>query len=181
MEAEEISEFAKEMQEAGEASMTRVSLIISVLAVLVAMVTVLSHREHTEAVLAQAKASDRWAQYQGRRTRQAELSLATDMLTLQHSSELPLIQAKLQQYAATGVHITRQLEEDSQEAHTLEREVVLAERKAARLDLGEALLQISVVLASITLLTRHWRYVLTALVLGSLGIIAALAALLVHP
>lgn len=180
MEPEEISEFAKEMREAGEASMTRVSLIISVLAVLVALVTVLSHREHTEAVLSQARASDRWAEYQGRRIRQAQLGIAADALTLQPGLNPSLLRDKLDQYRRSQAKSQDELSDDMREAKALEAEVAIAEKKASRFDLGEALLQISVVLASITLLTRRWWYVLAAVALGSLGIIAAAAALLVH-
>lgn len=180
MEPEEMGEFAKEMREAGEASMMRVSLIISVLAVLVAMVTVLSHREHTEAVLAQARASDRWGQYQGRRTRQSQFGLAADLLSTQSGAPSIALQAKLADFKRRQQAIQEELNEDTTEARRLEAEVSLAERKAARLDLGEALLQISVVLASITLLTRRWWYVLAAVGLGAIGLCAAAAALLVH-
>lgn len=188
MEPEEMAEFSKQMREAGEESLTHVSLIISVLAVLVAMVTVMSHREHTEAVLAQARASDRWNQYQARRIRQFEVGLATDALNLRPSSGQasadgqlqPKIAAKLTEYKERQAHTQEQLDEDSGEAHKLEAEVSLAERKAARFDLGEALLQIGVVLASVTLLTRLWRYVMIALALGLSGIVAALSAFLVR-
>lgn len=180
MEPEEISEFAKEMREAGEASMTRVSLIISVLAVLVALVTVFSHREHTEAVLSQAKASDMWSEYQGRRIRQANTGLFSDLVAVLPGVSAPQQQALRDKYAAAQSKAQDQLNEDMREAKGLEAEVKVAEKRAARLDLGEALLQISVVLASITLLTKQWRYVLTALVLGSLGLLAAATALLVH-
>ena len=175
-----MQEFSKEMQEAGEASMKRVSLIISVLAVLVAMVTVLSHREHTEAVLSQARASDQWGEYQGRRIRQAELGLAADMLSLQPGISSAVRGPKLDEYKARQERAQEQLADDTREAKKLEAEVRLAEKRAARFDLGEALLQIAVVLASITLLTRHWFYVLLALVLGSVGLLAAAAAWLVR-
>ena len=175
-----MQEFSKGMQEAGEASMKRVSLIIGVLAVLVAMVTVLSHREHTEAVLSQARASDQWGEYQGRRIRQAELGLAADMLSLQPGISPAVLQPKLDQYKAPQERAQRELEEDTAEAKRLEAEVRVAEQRAARFDLGEALLQIAVVLASITLLTRRWLYVLSAIALGSIGILAAATALMIR-
>ncbi len=180
MEAGEISEFAKEMREAGEASMTRVSLVISVLAVLVAMTTVLSHREHTEAVLSQARASDRWAEYQGRRIRQSQFALAADLLQTQSGPQTSQVREKLERYGQAQTRVQKQLDEDAGAARALEAEVDRAEKKAARLDLGEALLQISVVLASITLLTRRWWYVLGAIGLGVLGILAACSALLMR-
>lgn len=179
MEPTEMQEFSKEMQEAGEASLKRVSLIISVLAVLVAMVTVASHREHTEAVLSQARASDQWGEYQGRRIRQAELGLAADLLSLQPGISPAARDVKLADYKARREKAQQQLDEDTTEARKLEAEVRTAEQRAARYDLGEALLQIAVVLASITLLTRRWLYVLFAVGLGGLGIVAAVSALLV--
>ena len=175
-----MQEFSKGMQEAGEASMKRVSLIISVLAVLVAMVTVLSHREHTEAVLAQARASDRWSEYQGRRIRQAEVGLTSDLLSLEPGINPAALGAKLKEYQVRTERVQQQLDEDTDEAKKLEAEVRIAEGRAARFDLGEALLQISVVLASITLLTRRSLYALLALVLGTAGILAAASAGLVH-
>ena len=54
-----------------------------------------------------------------------------------------------------------------------------AEAQAARYDLGEALLQIAVVLSSITLLTRKRAYFLLGLSLGATGIVVAVAALFV--
>ena len=160
--------------------MTYVSLIISILAVLVAVVTVFSHREHTDAVLAQARASDRWGEYQGRRSREFQLGLASDTLTLPTAAPSAAVLAKLRDYKARQIHIEEELAEDGAEARALEGEVGIAERKAARLDFSEALLQISVVLASITLLTRRSWYVAAALTLGTIGIVAAVSAFLLR-
>ena len=180
MEAEEVAEFSKQMREAGENSLTHVSLIISVLAVLVAMVTVLGHREHTEAVLAQARASDQWNEYQARRIRQYAVNLSVDMLQAQATTNQASIQPLIAEYKKRVARFQEQLDEDSRLAHDRESEVNRAERRAARFDLGEALLQIGVVLASITLLTKRWLYVLLALSLGIGGLLAAGSALLVH-
>ena len=180
MEPEEIGEFTKEMGEAGEQSLTHVSLIISVLAVMVAMITVLGHREHTEAVLAQARATDQWNEYQARHIRQAEVGLAADNLGLLPNAGSPAVQAKLNEYRERQAKVQEQLKDDTREARAREAEVAIAERRAARFDLGEALLQIGVVLASITLLTKHRRYVAVALTLGLGGVLAAVSAWLVH-
>lgn len=180
MEAEEIAEFSKEMREAGERSLTHVSLIISVLAVLVAMVTVLGHREHTEAVLAQARASDQWNEYQARRIRQSAMGLSVDLLQTQPAANQTSVRPLLAEYRKRIARFQEQLDEDSRLARDRESEVNRAERRAARFDLGEALLQIGVVLASITLLTRRWFYVLLALSLGAGGLVAAASALLIR-
>ena len=84
-----------------------------------------------------------------------QVAIATDVLTLQPSSNDAAVQAKLHDYASHSAKWQSELDEDQQKAHDLEAEVALAETKAGRFDLGEALLQIAVVLASITLLTRR--------------------------
>jgi hypothetical protein len=180
MEATEVDEFSKEMKEAGESGMRHVSLAISVLAVLVAMVTVLGHRTHTEAVLSQTRAADQWNEYQAKKIRQGQISVAADLLSLQPSSNDAAVQKKLGEYKAHIAKWSDELGEEQHEAESLEAEVKHAEKRADRYDLGEAMLEIAVVLSSITLLTRQKHYFLLGLTLGILGMLIAASALLVH-
>ena len=180
MEPSEIAEFSNEMKEAGEHSLTHVSLIISVLAVLVAMVTVLGHREHTEAVLQQARASDSWNEYQAHKDRAEQLAIASDLLSLQPSSDGSAVQKKLGAYKAQLEHLNDNTEKESEAARSFEEKVEVSEHKAAKFDLGEALLQIAVVLASITLLTRRSHFVIAALLLGAAGLATSALAFFIH-
>lgn len=179
MEATEISEFGKEMREAGERSLTHVSLIISVLAVLVAIVTVLGHREHTEATLMQGRASDQWNEYQARKARADVTSKLAEMLVLQPSLNAEATARKAGAYQQQAAKWNDENQEAMKHAKEYEDEVRRAEQKASRFDLGEALLQISVVLASITLLTRSSLYVLGGLLLGAAGLAIAATAFFV--
>ncbi len=178
MEPTEIQEFSKQMKEAGEASLTRISLAISILAVLVAMVTVLSHRSHTEAVLMQARAGDQWNEYQAKKIRSENLSNFVDMLDLQPEKDAAATAKKEADYKAHLSKWAGDLAEEQKTAREFEEEVRHAERKAAGFDLGEALLQIAVVLSSITLLTRQRTYFMLGLGLGVAGLLVAAAALL---
>ena len=180
MESTEVHEFAEHMKEAGEAVLTHVALGISVLAVLVAMVTVLSHRSHTEAVLMQARASDIWAEYQAKSIRNETLAAAADLLSLQPSVNPAASEAKRAAYAAHIAQRKEDLAEEQKQAHEFEHEVEVAEHRASRYDLGEALLQIAVVLSSITLLTRKQIYFGMGLALGAAGLISAALAFFVH-
>jgi hypothetical protein len=180
MEPTEIQEFSNEMKEAGEKALTSVSLAISILAVLVAMVTVLSHRSHTEAVLLQSKANDQWEEYQSRKLRAENLQVTVDLLTLQPVTDKATTQKKVDEYTAKVTKWTGQLEEDQKKAKDLEEKVEMAEDKASRFDLGEALLQISVVMASITLLTKKNGYFFFGLALGLAGLIAAALGIAIH-
>jgi uncharacterized membrane protein len=180
MEATEMNEYSKEMKEAGESGMRHVSLAISVLAVLVAMVTVLGHRTHTEAVLMQTRAADQWNLYQAKKIRQEQVSTTTDILSLQPSANDAGVQKKLAEYRSHMEKWAGEIAEEQEKAQDLEHEVDRAERRANRYDLGEALLEIAVVLSSITLLTRQQAYFIFGLLLGLVGLLAAASALLIH-
>jgi hypothetical protein len=180
MEATEMQEFSKQVQEGGEESLTNISLAISILAVLVAMVTVLGHRSHTEAVLMQSRAGDQWNLYQAKKIREDNLSVDIDMLQLQPMADPKATEAKLVEYKAHIAKWNEELKEGQEKAEEFEKEVVHAEAQAARYDLGEALLQISVVLSSITLFTRKRSYFVGGLCLGAVGVVVAASALLVH-
>jgi hypothetical protein len=180
MEATEVNEFSKEMKEGGEAGMRHISLAISVLAVLVAMVTVLGHRTHTEAVLTQTRAADQWNLYQAKKIREGQVSTTADLLSLQPSSNDAAVQKKLADYRAHMQRWDGEIVDEQEKALDLEHEVDRAERRADRYDLGEALLEIAVVLCSITLLTRQKSYFVFGLLLGLGGLLAAASALLIH-
>ena len=183
MEPTEIQEFSDKLKEAGEEggeSLTRISLAISILAVLVAMVTVLGHRSHTEAVLSQARAGDQWAQYQAQKIRADNTGVAIDMLHLQPTLDPTALNKKVAEYQAHLDKWHDELKEDMARARELEADVSHAERQATRYDAGEALLQISVVLCSITLFTRRRLYFYLGLTIGALGLLFAATGLFVH-
>jgi hypothetical protein len=180
MEPTEMQEFSKQMKEGGEESLTTISLAISILAVLVAMVTVLGHRTHTEAVLMQGKATDQWNEYQAKKIRMESLSVVVDQMGLQSTVDAKATAAKLTEYEAHIAKWTEDLKEGSDKAKEYEAEVRQAEAKAVRFDIGEALLQISVVLSSITLFTRRRSFFVGGLALGVVGIVVAVSAWLVH-
>ena len=180
MEANEVQELHEQSEKARENSLRAVSFTMSLLAVLVAVVTVLGHRTHTEAVLEQARASDQWNLYQAKKIRQYDTQLTVDLL-----SALPV------QDAATASKITDaykahlekwndDLNEEQTKATELEHEVRTSERHANRFDLGEALLEIALVITSITLLTRLRAYWYLGMAFGAAGVIIAAWAFLIR-
>ena len=127
----------------------------------------------------QSKAGDQWNEYQAKKIRMDNLSVDVDLLALQPSNDASAVAAKTKEYQA---HIDKwkvDLAEEEKQAREFEREVTRAEAKAACYDLGEALLQIAVVLCSITLFTRKRAYFLLGLSLGAAGIVIAISGLLV--
>lgn len=168
------------MKEGGEESLTKISLAISILAVLVAMVTVLGHRSHTEAVLMQSRAADQWNLYEAKKIRQDSLLVVIDQMALQPTLDPKATAAKMAEYKAHIAKWTEDLKEAQDTAHEYEHEVAHSEAQAGHFDLGEALLQIAVVLCSITLFTRRRSYFIGGVSLGAAGLAIAASAWLVR-
>ena len=181
MEPIEAKEFADHAREAGEAGLTRVSIVISLLAALLALVTVMGHREHTEEGVMTSEKDNQWMDFQAHQIRIVQESIAIDVLTLQPAQEEATyaVQQRLQYYKADIEKLKKSKDKESEQANEYKHEVDVAGGRASRYDLGEALLQIAIVLASITLLTKHQRYVYLGSSVGLAGVVAAASALLV--
>jgi hypothetical protein len=130
-------------------------------------------------VLMQSRAGDQWNEYQAKKIRMDNLSVDVDLLALQPNNDAAAVAAKTKEYQAHIDKWKTDLAEEQDKARDFEREVRRAEAKASHYDLGEALLQISVVLCSITLFTRNRAYFLLGLAIGATGIVVAASALFV--
>lgn len=153
---------------------------MSVLAVLVAIATVLGHRTHTEAVLEQARASDQWNLYQAKKNRQYNTQLTADMLSAVTVHDPDATKKILDGYKSHLDKWNQDLNEEQTQAHEYEESVHTLERHADRFDLGEALLEIGLVVTSITLLTKQRFYWGMGLCFGIGGLLVAGWAFLIH-
>jgi hypothetical protein len=181
MEANEAQELKEKSEEAAkDASLRPVSFTMSVLAVLVAVTTVLGHRTHTEAVLDQAKASDQWNLYQAKKIRQYNTELTADLLSALPIRDADAASKVTDSYKSHLEKWNEDLAEEETHARELEAEVRKAERHANRFDLGEALLEIGLVITSITLLTRQRVYWGLGMVFGIIGIGVVAWAFFIH-
>ncbi|TCK71766.1 uncharacterized protein DUF4337 [Acidipila rosea] len=181
MEPNEAQELQETHEQANEhPTLKPVSFTMSVLAVLVAITTVLGHRMHTEAVLEQARASDQWNLYQAKKIRQADTSLAVDYLSALSLRDMAGAQKMVEGYKAHLKKWAGDLEQEQQQAREYEHGVRRAERRASRFDLGEALLEIGLVVTSITLLTRQRAYWFLGMGFGAVGLVVAFTGYLVR-
>jgi len=159
MEANEVQELKEHAEhEAHEESLRPVAFTMSVLAVLVAITTVLGHRTHTQAVLFQNKATDQWNEYQAKKIRSYNTSLAGDMLNAITVADKDKAEKIAKVYADHQQKWNEDLSEEQEKAKGLEEKVEQAEARADRFDLGEALLEIGLVITSVTLLTKSRIY-----------------------
>ncbi len=166
---------------------------MSITAAILAVVTLLSHRAHNdtivfanlqnasqiEASIAHTKASDQWAFYQGKKTRESELSALCELIPLtmkgaeptglelkqrwekeaaRYQDEQKDIKAKAEAFEATAV--AKQAEalhnkEESERSHHL----------GNRYDLGELFVEIALVLGSISMLAKRRSFLIISILL----------------
>jgi hypothetical protein len=174
-EAQELQEHAE--HGAQDKPLRPVAFTMSVLAVLVAVTTVLGHRTHTEAVLDQNKATDQWNEYQAHKIRSNATELAADLLGVLSVENKDAASKLAKSYADHQKKWADELKEEQSQAEEMDAEVHDAEARAARFDLGEALLEFGLVITSVTLLTKDRRYWYIGLIFSACGIASALSIL----
>lgn len=157
-----------------------VSVTISILAVFVAIVTLMGHRAHTEELSRETQAASRWEQYQAKSIRQRMTQIASDLLSV----VAPLDKAKgeplAQKYEKEVEHYASDKEDVSKIAEALEAERDLAMRRADRFDLGEVLLEIGLVICSLTLLAKKKVFWAGGALVALIGLGVALTGFLMH-
>lgn len=179
MEANEAQELQEHAEHGSHESALRpVAFTMSVLAVLVAITTVLGHRTHTEAVLDQNKATDQWNLYQAKKIRSNNTALIQDLLSVVDVNDKQNAEKIAKAYADHQSKWTADLKDEQEKAEALEKKVEQAEARANRFDLGEALLEIGLVVTSVTLLTRSRLYWYFGIVFALAGIASSLSVFL---
>ncbi|MGA9587209.1 MAG: DUF4337 domain-containing protein [Terracidiphilus sp.] len=179
VEANEVQELKEHAEHGSSESVLRpVAFTMSVLAVMVAVMTVLGHRTHTEAVLEQNRATDRWNEYQAHKIRSNDTALMSDLLSVVTVTDKDAANKLAKSYADHQEKWAEDLKKSMEEANELEAEVKSAEIRAARFDLSEALLEIGLVITSVTLLTRARRYWYLGIAFSICGIASALSVLM---
>jgi hypothetical protein len=157
-----------------------VSITISIMAVLVAAVTLMGHRTHTEELLRQSQAADKWAQSQAKSVRLHETQGFSDIVNIVSTMDKEKGEAIREKYKKEVEHYQSDKEDISKEAKDLEDDRDLAGRKADRFDGGEAFLEIGLVICSITMLTKRKLFWFGGMLVGAAGIALALTGFLLH-
>jgi gas vesicle protein len=154
--AEEIQELHESAEEARhDPGLVPVTFTMALLAVVLAAVSLLGHRTHGEELLLQNRATDQWAYFQAKNIRRHTYELFLDLLSV-ISPKDPQAAAKIRDKYSEEIERYKDEQKDTQsEAQQLEREVETLRHKANRFDLGEVCLEVGIVLASLTLLTRR--------------------------
>jgi hypothetical protein len=180
-----MSDELQELQEHAEHAahnrqLAPVSLTMAFLAVAVAVVALLGHRSHTEEVVLQGQANDRWGYYQGKDVRlhaDKQFAALTGFITATDPAKAEQArkanEAEIEEYS-------KQTKEIQAEARKLEQEMRVEAKRADQFDLGEVFLEIALVITSITLLSGKRLFWYCGIVFGIVGIVVAATSLLVR-
>jgi len=179
MEANEAHELQEHAEHgAHEASMRPAAFTMSLLAVLVAVTTVLGHRTHTEALLHTINKTDMWNEYQAQKIRSTDTGNTADLMSVLAVADKEKAAAKLKAYADHQDKWAKDFEKDQEKAKEFEEQFEKAEVRGNRFDLAETLLEIGLVVTSVTLLTKSRIYWFLGLGFAAAGILSALSVLL---
>ena len=134
--------------------MVPVAVTLSILAVLVAIATLLGHRAASEEILLQTKASDQWAYFQAKNIRLHEMESVADMFATLAPADKEKAEALRAKYVQEAERYEKEKDQISEQAKELETERAVAGKRADRFDAGEVILEIALIICSLTLLTK---------------------------
>ncbi|HYA64312.1 MAG TPA: DUF4337 domain-containing protein [Candidatus Sulfotelmatobacter sp.] len=160
--------------------MTPVAVTLSILAVLVAIATLLGHRAATEVLLLQTKATDQWAYYQAKNMRQREMQGVADMLGTLAPVDKEKAEALREKYLKEVERYDKEKGEISEQAKEFETERDLYTRREDRFDAGEVILEIALIICSLTLLTKKKFFWFSGIALGLAGLAVTISGFLLR-
>lgn len=156
----------------------RVGLMASVLAVLLAIVTIASHRTHTKAIMDKSRANDDWSYYQATRGKYHSIELGETLVTTLAANKEESAKV-LQDYEAQKKKYEGQSRQIQAKALADDHDAEVAEERALRYDIGEAMLEIALVVSSLYFIARRDMFPKLGAVAGIMGLVIAATGLMV--
>lgn len=177
MDASELQDFKENLEQGAQEEQLRpVAFTMSVLAVLLAVTTVMGERTHADAIINQNKAADQWNEYQAQKIRDYDTQLATDLLSVVALDNKDATAKMTKAYTDHEKKWAEELKQDQATAEALQVSVDQGEARSDRFDLGEVLLEIGLVITSVTLLTRRRIYWYLGMASSAIGVAAGATA-----
>ncbi len=140
----------------------------------------LGHRAATEELILQTEASDQWSLFQAKNIRSREMQSVADILATLSSADKEKAQALGEKYQKEGERYDKEKEETAEEAKKLEAERDAAGGREDRYDAGEVILEIALIICSLTLLTKKRVFWISGIALGLVGLVVTVSGLLLR-
>jgi hypothetical protein len=148
-----------------------------VLAVGLAIVTISSHRAHTAAIIHKSTANDDWSHYQATRVKFHNLELGEQLVTV-FGAKSDSAEKMLASYVTQKKKYEQQGKDIQDQAEAADASSEAAEKQALRLDIGEGLLEIGLVLSSLYFISKKMMFPVMGVAAGLTGAIVALTVFL---
>jgi hypothetical protein len=124
-----------------------------------------------------SEANDQWSFYQSKRIKFHSLELGSDLVTF-FGRDKPGVEETLKRYESEKQKYEKESKEVEEKAKEKEAETRHTEDQALRFDIGEGMLEIGVVLASLYFIARRKIFPVVSLTFGTLGIVIAITGAL---
>jgi hypothetical protein len=165
----------------GDDSLTiPVAVTISILAVLVAVATLFGHRASIEKAILSTNTANQWAYYQAKNLRQYDAQMAVDVAETLMPVSKEKAEAFREKYQKEVERYDDDKEQISEKAKELERERDLTGRREDWFDASEVLLEIALIVCSLTLLAKKKIFWFSGVAIGIAGVCVTVAAFLLH-
>lgn len=173
MSIEEVQEHAEHAKDPFD---KRVAATMAMVAAVLAVVSVLGHICTTEEIVLQQRAADQWSFSQAKNIRRYESEIALDLLNKDDPSTAP----RFEKYKNNLARYEKETEENQGKARELEAERDVKGKQALRLHFGGVFLEISIVLASLAILSKRSLLWLVAIGSSVVGVIVAATTGAIH-
>jgi hypothetical protein len=158
----------------GDAFTKTVSVMVGVIGIVLAFVTIASHRAHTAAVIHRTEANDQWSFYEAKKEREHLMDVAAGLLGVMQAPQPDKAQALGARYAKARDGYAQDAAKIQQDAQSREAESHREEARGLRLDLGEGLLELGLVLTSLFFLSRQRLFPVIGAIAAVAGTVVAL-------
>jgi Domain of unknown function (DUF4337) len=160
----------------GDAFTKGVSVMVGVIGIVLAFVTIASHRAHTAAVIHRTEANDQWSFYEAKKEREHLMDVASGLLGVVEVAQVDKAAQLAAQYARERDRYAVDAKQIQQEAQGREDESHHEEARGLRLDLGEGLLELGLVLTSLYFLARKRLFPVIGILAAVAGSIVAVSS-----
>lgn len=148
---------------------------MAIIAAVLAVVSVLGHICTTEEIVLQQRAADEWAFSQAKNIRRFDSEIAVSVL-----AHLPDAATDVAKYRESAARYERETEENQHRAREFESERDTRHHQAVRLHFGEVFLEISIVFASLAILSKRPMLWWLSIVGSVIGVIIASTTALIR-
>jgi hypothetical protein len=128
----------------------RIGLFIAVIAVLLSITAALAHKSNDQEIVHRVAASNAWSYYQAKRIRAHQDESTADLARVLNGGEKLALK-----YSQGSEKYRQEADEISESAKKEEETAERAERRGDLFDLAEVMFQVTVVLCSISILTKQ--------------------------